>query len=630
MLEKFRGLTQGWLAKLILALITVPFALWGIDSYLQGAGSKVAVAEVDGQSVTVQEFGNAMQNLRYQLQAEGKKDPALLDNPAVKRSVLDELVTSKLLSAEVRRSGFALSNESLSNYIITLPEFQKEGKFSQEHYDSILAQNRLSPSQFEARMRNELLVQQARDGIAAAAFTPDAVLDSTIKIEQQQREVSVANIRADEFLSQAKVDAAQVKEYYDKHQDRLRVPEQVKIEYVLFSANNLIPKMQVTDEEMRKYYAENAGKFQGDERRRASHILIGFGGKTDEKSKAAAREKALAVLAEVKKNPDDFAALAKKYSQDPGSAQNGGDLGAFGRGMMVKPFEDTVFSLAPGAISDLVETEFGYHIIKLTGIEGQSQGYDDVKANIRAELMYQKALAKFAEQAENFSNLVYEQYDSLKPAADALDLQVQTSAWMSRDDAMKFFKNDKLVGAIFSDEVLKDGRNTEAVEVAANTMLSARVVDHKPSTVRSLEEVSADLEKFLKHQQAVEMANKKGAEVLDALRQGKDAGTVEWMPAVVVDRKNAEGLSGAVLQQAFKIDSEKLPAFGGVENRNGYTLIRVSRVDSPAVEDEDEKNFLQGGVQSAQSEEYLTAYLASLKGKAKIKVNESLLGTGAQ
>ncbi|HSI23891.1 MAG TPA: SurA N-terminal domain-containing protein [Methylophilaceae bacterium] len=630
MLDTFREHSKGWLAKGILALIAVTFAVFGIDTYLQNAGSGAAVAKVDGKSVTMQEYSNAMQALRNQMQAAGKVDPALLENPEVRQSVLDKLVVSRLLNAEVRDRNFALSDESLSNFIIGLPEFQQNGKFSQELYDEVLKQNNMSPSQFEARMRAELLVQQARDGVAAAAFVPSSLFDKVMQVEHQQREISIATINADAFLDKVKVEPAQIKDYYEKNKEKFRVPEQVKIEYVMFSANNLIPGIQVSDEEAQKYYSENAAQFQGQEQRRASHILIGFG-KGDAASKQGAREKANSILAEVKKDPSKFDALAKQYSQDPGSAQNGGDLGLFGRGMMVKPFEEAVFNMAPGAISDLVESEFGFHIIKLTEIQGSGQTFDEVKTNIRAELIYQKALAQFAEKAEGFSNVVYEQSDSLQPAAKEFGLQVQASQWMSRADAMKFFKSDKLVNAVFSNEVLKDKRNTEAVEVAPNTLLAARVIEYKPSAARSLTEISTALENFLRHEQAVVMAIKQGKELLSSLRQNKNAPGLEWIPDVVIDRKNAQGLSDAVMKQAFRTDVSSLPAFDGIENSGtGYTLIRIGRVDSAAPEDNDERNLLRGEMEGALAEEYTAAYLAALKAKSDITINKQLMEVSRQ
>ena len=631
MLETFREHSKGWLAKLILAFITVPFALWGIDSYLQGAGSNVAVAKVNGSSITLQEYGNALQEMRNQLQASGKNDPALLEDPAVKEAVLNKLIVTRLMNSEVKHANFIVSDEQLGKYIVALPEFQQSGKFSQELYDSILAQNHLTPTQFEARIRGNMLSQTVRESVAATANIPHAVVDTMLNADLQQREVTIADIKADDFLAQTKVDDAQIQAFYDKNKDKFRVPEQVKVEYAMLSVNNFIPTTEVSDDEVKKYYAENAAKFQGDEQRRASHILFSFGGKTDAASKKATQDKALAVLAEVKKNPKKFAELAKKYSQDPGSAEKGGDLGVFGRGMMVKPFEDAVFSMAPGAVSDLVESEFGYHIIQLTEIKGGGKTYDEVKASIRGDLMYQKALSQFAEQAEAFSNMVYEQSDSLQPVVKKFGIQTQTSQLMSRADALKFFKNDKLVNAIFSSEAVKDKRNTEAVEAAPNTLVSARVVEYKPAAARTFAEVKPALESYLKHEQAMTLASKKGAEIVSTLRKGQDTKDLGWIPPVVIDRKNAQGLSDEVMKKAFTIDASKTPAFDLVEKKNvGYTLIRINRVESALPKDEADKKPLVAEVQAALAEEYVAAYLASLRAKSDLTVNTKLLSSSVQ
>lgn len=628
MLEAIRERSKGWLAKVILAFITIPFALWGIDSYLHDAGSNVAVAKVDGETVTVQEYGNALQNLRNKLQSEGKVDPAMLDNPEVKQSVLDRLITTRLLASEVKQAKFMISDEQLSKYIISLPEFQQDGQFSQELYDQVLQQNHLSPSQFESMMRRDLLQQQARESLAALAYQPHAVAENTLKIEHQQREVSVAEIKAADFVNQVKIDPAQVKAYYDEHKDKFRVPEQVKLEFVLMSANALIPGMKTTDDEVKKYYAENGAKFQGDEQRRASHILISFGVSPTPKAKQEALAKAKDVLAQVKKNPEKFAEIAKKYSQDPGSAEKGGDLGTFAHGAMVKPFEDAVFAMKPGEISDLVESEFGYHIIKLTEINGASQSFDTVKPQIRAELMYQKALAKFSEQAENFSNMVYEQSSSLQPAAKAFGLQVQTTGWMSRAEGAKFFKNDKLMDMVFSDEVLKDHRNTEAVEVSPNSLVSARVVDYKPAAPRTYDEVKGGIEEYLKLLEATKLATQKGQAALKDLEAGKTVDGLDWIPPVTVDRKNAQGLTDLTMTEAFKIDASKVPAYAGVAQLNkGYLLVKVSSV-SNVLSDADRQT-AELDLQAALSSEYVAAYLKSLKDKSKITINTQVLSANS-
>lgn len=626
MLEAIRERQQSWIAKLILALITVPFALWGVDSYLKQAGSSVAVAKVNGEPITVQQFSKALQNLRDSMKENA--DPNFLDNPEVRQAILDKLINARLLAAEVKRGGYMISDEQLSKIIVSMPEFQKDGQFSQELYDQVLTANGMTPSRFESSMRGDLLTQQVRDSISGLAFVPHAVPEHSMQVQKQLREVSTTTIRADEYLPQAKVDPAEVKAYYDKHQNEFRVPEQVKIEFVVLSAANLIAAQQVTDEEARKFYDENASKFQGDEERRASHILIAFGASKDAAAKEAARKKVQEVLAEVKKSPTKFDELAKKYSQDPGSAANGGDLGAIKRGIMVKPFEDAVFGMSPGSISEPIETEFGYHIIKLTGVTGAAQGFDQAKAQIRAELMYQRALAKFAEVAETFSNTVYEQSSSLEPAAQGQYLQVQKSDWLSQEDIAKFFKGShKIAAAVFSDEVRKDKRNTEAIEIAPNTLAAARVVEARPSSIKPFETVQAVIEDNLKHAQASKLATQQGEKVLADLKKGGDGSALGWTTPVLADRRNAQGLTDGVLQQAFRMDVSKLPAYVGAAGKDGgYVLIRVSSVEDGLKDvDAEGRKAANAEYTAYLASEYLAAYMKSLREKAKININQELM-----
>ena len=625
MLEAIRAHSKGWLAKLILTLITIPFALFGIDAYLKDAGAGASVAKVDGATISVQEYRNAMQSLRDRLQKENPKDVGALDSPEVKQSVLDRLINTRLLNAEVVHSNFKVTNEQLAQFITSLPEFQQGGKFSQEVYDKLLSQNQMTPSQFENKMRGELLLQQARDGVPGLAFSAPALENAVLDVEHQQREVTIAEIKTADFISQVKVDPSEVKAYYDKHKDKFKVPEQVKLEFVMLSANTLIPKMQTTEEEAKKFYDENAAKFQGNEQRHASHILIGVAATASPEAKAEAKKKAEQVLAEVKKNPAKFAELAKKYSQDPGSAEKGGDLGTFARGAMVKPFEEAVFSMRPGEVSGLVQSDFGYHIIKLNEVVGQAQGFDALKSQIRAELMYQKALAKFSEQAEAFSAMVYEQSNSLQPAADAYGVPVQKTEWLSYADGAKFFKNDKLMTLVFTNEVLKDKRNTEAVEVANNTLVSARVVDYKPSAPRSFDEVKGGIEDLLKIEKATKLAIDKGTSSLASLKAGNAATGLDWISPVVVDRKNAQGLTDLTMSNVFKIDTAKLPAYAGVaDSQKGYLLIKVTAVNSKLADDEAKKTALLD-LRTAMASEYSSAYIASLKANKKIFVNTRLM-----
>jgi peptidyl-prolyl cis-trans isomerase D len=631
MLDAIRKLTQGWLAKVILAIITIPFALFGIESYLKDAGSDVAVATINGDKITIQEFSNAIETTRNRLLSQGQKiDAGLLESPELKQSVLDGLISRRLVRAEVDHQQFKISDDQLSQHILSMPEFQQDGKFSEDLYQKTLQQNKLTVAKFEASIRQDMLMQQARDGIAQLAFSPNSVADQALKSAFEQREVSTLEIKASDFISKVNVTPEEVKSYYEQHKDKLIVPEQVKLEFALLSSASLMGQVNVSDEEVKQFYDANKEKFQGDEQRQASHILIGFGIEATEKDKEAAKAKALDVLAQVKKNPKNFEALAKKYSQDP-SAEKGGDLGSFGRGAMVKPFEEAAYAMKVGQVSDLVETEFGYHIIKLNGITGQAPSFDEAKPKIKAELIFQKAQMKYAELTEEFSNLVYEQSGSLKPVADKFNLQLQTSQWMSREEGAKYFKNEKIMALAFSDEVLKEKRNSEAVEVSPNNLVSVRVVDYKPSAPRAFDEVKDGIGAVIKLEKALKMASQNGAALLAKLNSNESPKELDWITPVTVDRKNAQGLSNGVMNQVFRINGSKLPAYAGfVDENKAYVLVKILSVNNQLAGNEDAKKSAEDEFQSILAAEFVSAYGASLKAKEEIKVNNSVIFNKAE
>lgn len=627
MLDGIRTVAQGWVGKALLALITIPFALFGIDSYLSSAGSNVAVAKVAGNAISIQEYDNALKNTRNRLQSEGKFDQAQLDSPEVKSLVLNQLINKQLLNDEIRRANFAISDVQLATYITGMPEFQRDGNFSQELYDQTLTQNQLTPTRFESGMRADMLTQQALDGIGKLAFTTESRLQHAIQLSNQQRVVSVAEIKTKDFVDQVSVTPAQVKAYYEQHKNKLLVPEQVRVEFLSMSAVDFMRKVKVDDAEVKKFYDENAGKFSGNEQRRASHILIGFGVSATAEQKKQAKAKAEEILAAIKKDPKSFESLAIKNSQDPGSAVKGGDLGSFARGAMVKPFEDAAFSMKVNQVSGLVESEFGYHIIKVTEITGASSDFNSLKPQIKGDLMYQKAQAEFVKQAEVFSNVVYEQSGSLQPAAKSFGGEVQVSNWLNRETGAKFFKNNqKIMALIFSDEVLKDHRNTEAVEVAPNHLVAARLLEYKPAAPRSFDEVKAGIESLLKLEAAAKLAKAKGESALRDLKAGKAVTGVEWIPEVTIDRKNAQGLTDLAMNLAFKTNAAKLPAYSGVaDSKQGYLLLKVLKVDTGLAADAEAQQLAKNELSAALSSEYLAAYKQSLRLKAKVTVNERLL-----
>ncbi len=627
MLDRIRTVAQGWVGKALLALITIPFALFGIDSYLSSAGNNAAVAKVGKNSISVQEYDNALKNARNRLQSEGKLDQAQLDSPEVKSLVLNQLINKQLLNDEIQQAHYAISDVQLATYITGMPEFQMDGKFSQELYDQTLAQNQLTPTKFEAGIRTDLLAQQAQDGFAKLGFISNARADSALRLANQQRVVTVAEIKTKDFVSQVTISPDQVKAYYEQHKSKLMIPEQVKIEFLSMSAVDFMRSVNVNDAEVKKFYDENTAKFQGNEQRRASHILIGFGVSATPAQKQQAKAKAEELLAAIKKDPSSFEMLATKNSQDPGSAVKGGDLGSFGRGAMVKPFEDAAFGMKVNEVSDLVESEFGYHIIKVTEITGTSTDFNSLKLQIKGDLMFEKAQQEFVKQAETFSNLVYEQSGSLEPAAKAFGGQVQKSDWLSRESGTKFFKdNNKIMSLIFTDDVLKDKRNTEAVEISPNNLVAARLLEYKPAAPRTFDEVKAGIEALLKLEVASELAKKKGESALKSLREGKDVADIEWITEVTVDRKNAQGLTELAMNQVFKTNTAKLPAYSGIaDSKQGYLLVKVIKVDTLIADDLDAREMAKAQLDAALGSEYLAAYKQSLREKAKVTVNEQLL-----
>ncbi len=627
MLEKFRSYAQTKAAKIILALILVPFALFGIDSYLNQAGNNLSIAKVNGYKIALPEYNRAIENVRNRIMSEGKKvDPAMFDSFEFKESVIDGLITKQLLNNDIKKSRFRITDQQLSQYIIGMPEFQKDGKFSQEIYDKVLQNNQLTPKKFEESIRNDLLIQQVRDGLQKLTFIPPNNLAETLKATSQQREISIAEFKTKEYMTKANIAEKDMQAFYDQNKSKFLAPEQVKAEFVVFSLANILPTINVTEDEIKSFYKANADKYQNQQQREASHILIAASKNAPPAEKAKAKAKAEDVLNQIRKNPKQFAELATKYSQDPESAKKGGDLGSFGRGMMVKPFDDAVFSMKVNEISNVVESDFGYHIIKLTKIIGEGGGFDAMRPQIKAELIYQKGQEKFAALAEEFSNKVYEQSSSLDAVSKRFNLPIQKTDWISRNDSDKFFKNEALMSALYAKESIKDHRNTEAIEVTPNNLISARVVDYKAQSTKPFADVRKNIEDYLKFESAKKMVASEGEVALKSLTNASHK--IDWQPATLVDRKNTKGLSDAVVNHAYKMPTDKLPSYSGfIDGNNGYVIVKVNKVSFPNDSNEENKQAFASDYSEALSAEYLSAYLKGLKAKASVSVNQKFFET---
>jgi peptidyl-prolyl cis-trans isomerase D len=610
------------LVQFVLALIILPFAFWGVDSYRKSGGGE-SLASVNGDKIGAQEFDNAIRQQQQRMRelAGPAFDQAMFEKPEVKHSILEGLVAQHLLGSEARKAGLVVTDEQLAEVIAGIGAFQKDGKFDKKQYETVLSGQNMSPLMFEARVRQELSSRQLADAYTQNGYTSSSIADKLIRLNEQQRVVALAKFDVDAMLAQVKVTDAAVAEYYKNNQSEFQTPERARVEYVLFSTESLLPQVSVEDGEVKKYYEEHQSEFGSQEQRQAAHILISVAAQASDADKQAAKAKAEQVLQKVKQAPGNFAALAKEFSQDPGSAANGGDLGMFGRGMMVKPFEDAVFKLKVGEISELVQSDFGFHIIRLTAVKpSKVQAYNEVSALIAQRLKTQKAGDKFAELAEKFSNAVYEQSDSLKPAAELVKASVQQGGWLNKGQAAAGVWTDKALQAVFSDDALKNKRNTAAVEVAPNTLLAARVVEYQAASVRPMADVSAAIQKKLQRQQALDLVAKQGGEMLGQLQRGEKANVV-WQPVQSLTRSQRAGLDGELVKQVFMANTAKLPAYVGLQTaQGGFALARIDSVKDVEEIDEGKRNRYLQQIRQITGEELLQAYLADAKKHADISM----------
>jgi peptidyl-prolyl cis-trans isomerase D len=615
--------------QLVLLLLIFPsFAFFGLESYTRMGDRENAVAKVGGQSITQPEVDAAQRQQmdRFKQMFGDQVDPKMLDTQEARDGILQNLIAQKALAVEASRAKLAVSDQTLQQTIMGIPGLVgPDGKFDSERYKALLAMQGMTPAMYEARLRQDLALQQLNGSIQSTAFVPKTVATRISDINAQEREVQALEIKAADYAGKVNVTDEMLKSWYDKHATQFEIPEQIKADYVVLSLDALASQISVPDADIKSYYEQNRKRYVNEEQRRASHILIPVAKSASAADKSAARAKAESLLAQLRKNPGDFAKLAKENSQDPGSAEKGGDLGFFGPGMMVKPFEDAAAKLKPGEISGVVESDFGYHIIQLTGVKpAETRPLEEVKGEIAADIKKQLAAKKFTELAETFSNAVYEQADSLKPAADRLKLPITSVAGLTRVPNPALpptapFNNPKFLKSLFSDEAIKNKHNTEAVEVAPSTLIAGHVTEYKPVTKKPFEEVKAAVREQVVQEESMRLARKDGEAKLAALKAKPD--TAGFGEAKMVSRGKNNGLPKDAFDAVMKAEATKLPQVVGAElPGQGYGIYRVNKVVQPATVDAARRQTEQQQIANLVAQEEMLSYVDVLKQKAKVQI----------
>jgi peptidyl-prolyl cis-trans isomerase D len=618
---------------LLVLLIFPSFVFFGVQGYSRFTDAAAAqVAEVDGRGITQMEWDAAHQrNIERMRRQMPNVDVALLDTPAMKRETLDGMVRERVLLAAADQMHLGVSDEQLQRVFRTDPQFapirNPDGSVNR---DLLLAQG-MSSEAFAQALRQDLAMRQVLQGIGVTAVAPKAVVDPSLDALLQRRQVQYQRFDSQAYRSKVNPSDTEVEAFYKANEAMFRAPEQARIEYVVLDQKALQKGVTVSEDELQRYYAENASRYTVAEERRASHILI----KADKDMAAADRQKAKAkadaLLEQLRKSPGQFAELARKNSDDPGSAERGGDLDYFGRGAMVKPFDDAVFAMKPGEISPVVESEFGYHIIQLTGQRGgEKKSFDAVRAEIEGEVKKQLAQRRYAEAAEQFTNTVYEQSDSLQPVIDKLKLDKLT-ATVQRTPAPGAagpLASAKLLEAVFGNDAVRNKRNTDAVEVGPNQLASARIVEYLPARTLPLAEVKDQVRERLVGEQAAALAKKEGQALLAQLQKNADPSLPD---SAVIGRAAAQGVPRELIDVVLGVDAGKLPAPVGVDlGAQGYLVAKVLKVlpRDPAVATED---VLQNQYGQAIAAAEMQAYYAALKKryKAELKSNVAALAASS-
>jgi peptidyl-prolyl cis-trans isomerase D len=547
MLQTIRERAQGWIAWAIVILISIPFALWGIQSYL-GVGSEPVVAKVNGIEITEREFEQRYQQLRMRLrdQLGAAFRPELFDDRVMRPQVLEQIISETLLLQVSHDMGLRASDAELRTAIMSNPTFQRDGRFARDAYERMLQLQGLSQVQYEEGLRQRIVGSQLERALIASELVTEHELKETLRLDRQQRRLSYLRVPKADFLSDEPIGDDQITAYYQANQERFQVPERVRLRYLVLDASTMDSGQTPDEDGLRAAYEADLERFRRNEQRAVRHILVALPTDADAQAESDAKARIQAIRERILAG-EDFGEVARETSEDPGSAAQGGELGTFERGLMDPAFDRAAFALEQGALSEPVRSAFGYHLIEVTAIdEAEVRPFEEVRDELLAEATKRGAEGLFFEWAERLATLAYESPDSLEPAADALGLEVQTSDWLDRSGGEGIFANRRVIGAAFSDEVLRQGLNSDVIEPEPEVLqaIVLRVAEHEEPAARPLEQVRSEIVETLRAERAAAAAQRLAEDLAGRVRAGEPlaevAGSYAVTDAGLVARDAAE------------------------------------------------------------------------------------------
>ena len=631
MLQAIRDRITGWIAWVIVALIAVTFALWGVDSYLRDDRGAFA-AKVDGVEITEAALGQAMQRQRVQMQRLLGDDyaPGMIDETLLRSSALEGLIQRALLMQMAEKEGFAISDQLLAARIQAIPELHQDGVFSRERYELLLRQQGMSPVGYEMELRSDLLTNQILSGINTTLGVSEMELARIYALQAQQRELEYLLVSAARLAASIELGEEEIVGYFEARGDAFREPELVRLEYLEIARADVAAEIPIDEAAVRNYYEQNIQAYGREEQRRARHILIQVGATASEEEVSAAREKIMQAAERIR-GGEDFAVVAAELSEDTGSAAQGGDLGLFGKGMMVAEFESAAFALASGELSDPVRSPYGYHLIEVTDIEpGDVKPLEDVRAEIIASLRDFEVDTQFMDRAEVLANASYEHPGTLGVAASELELEIKETGWISREGGEGIGSYPSILAEAFGEDVLQRGNNSDLIEVEPGRLVVMRLLEHKAAQPRPLEQVREEVTAALRDERAREAAERTGQELLDKLAGGEIMASLADGEVVVHQgptsiQRNVRNHPPAMVAEVYRLPhpAEGRPSRSGLALAGGdYVVISLDRVvdGDPSRMTDGERQQLRQGLVSLYGAAEIAALLARLQAEAKVVI----------